>query len=139
MNYLLDTCVISELTTKRPNEKVIKWVDSQVEERLYLSAITIGEIMKGIEKLANSQRKESLTAWLEDELLERFSGRLVDLDVAVFLVWGQLTARLELAGKKMPAIDSLIAAIAIQGDFILVTRNVGDFTDTGVKILNPWD
>lgn len=139
MNYLLDTCVISELTTKRPNEKVIKWVDSQVEERLYLSAITIGEIMKGIEKLANSQRKESLTAWLEDELLERFSGRLVDLDVAVFLVWGQLTARLELAGKKMPAIDSLIAAIAIQGDFILVTRNVGDFTDTGVKSLNPWD
>lgn len=139
MNYLLDTCVISELTTKRPNEKVIKWVDSQVEERLYLSAITIGEIMKGIEKLANSQRKESLTAWLEDELLERFSGRLVDLDVAVFLVWGQLTARLELAGKKIPAIDSLIAAIAIQGDFILVTRNVGDFTDTGVKILNPWD
>lgn len=139
MNYLLDTCVISELTTKRPNEKVIKWVDSQVEERLYLSAITIGEIMKGIEKLANSQRKESLTAWLEDELLERFSGRLVDLDVAVFLVWGQLTARLELAGKKMPAIGSLIAAIAIQGDFILVTRNVGDFTDTGVKILNPWD
>lgn len=139
MNYLLDTCVISELIAKRPDEKVVNWVDSQAEVKLYLSAITIGEIVKGIEKLADAQRKEALTTWLEDELLERFKGRLVDLDVDVLLVWGKLVAGLELMGKKLPAIDSLIAATAIQGDFVLVTRNVGDFADTGVKILNPWD
>ncbi|HLE05185.1 MAG TPA: PIN domain-containing protein [Anaerolineales bacterium] len=87
LNYLLDTCVISELIAKCPDEKAVSWVDSQAEVRLYLSAITIGEIVKGIEKLANAQRKETLTAWLEDELLERFKGRLVDLDVDVLLVW----------------------------------------------------
>ena len=79
--------MISELIAKCPDEKAVSWVDSQAEVRLYLSAITIGEIVKGIEKLANAQRKETLTAWLEDELLERFKGRLVDLDVDVLLVW----------------------------------------------------
>lgn len=139
MNYLLDTCVISELITKRPSEKVINWLDSQIEDRLFLSAITIGEIVKGIEKQANSQGKETLTAWLENDLLERFKGRLVGLDAMMLIVWGKVTAQLELRGKKIPAIDALIAATAIQGDFVLVTRNVGDFTDTGVRILNPWD
>jgi predicted nucleic acid-binding protein len=80
-----------------------------------------------------------LDTWLSDDLLARFRGRLVVLDVNVLLEWGKLTARLELAGRKMPVIDALIAASVICGDFTLVTRNVADFADTGVQVFNPWD
>jgi tRNA(fMet)-specific endonuclease VapC len=92
-----------------------RWIDGIAEERLYLSVITIGELKKGIEKLPNSQRRSELTHWLEDELLLCFKDRILPIDLDVMLVWGELTANLEKKGRKMPAIDSLIAAIAVQG------------------------
>ena len=138
MNYLLDTNVISELVAKQPSQKVVEWIDTLADERIYLSAITIGELKKGIEKLPASQRKELLREWLTEELLIRFAGRILPIDVAVMLTWGQLTATLEQRGRKLPAMDSLIAALAVQGGFTLVTRNEADFRDTGVTVLNPW-
>ncbi len=138
MNYLLDTCVISELVAKRPEEAVVQWIDGRDENSLYLSVITIGEIRKGIEKLPGSGRKDALIEWLRDDLIVRFSGRTVTLDVDVMLTWGELTGRLEREGKKMSAIDSLIAAIALHGRFCLVTRNEDDFHNAGVMVVNPW-
>ena len=138
MNYLLDTCVISELIAKQPNQKFIQWIDSIEEKRLYLSVMTIGEIRKGIEKLPDSQRKATLQTWLSDQLLIRFNERIVSIDTGVMLTWGQLTGALESAGKTMAAIDSLIAAIALHGNFSLVTRNEDDFKNTGVPVVNPW-
>ena len=102
MRYLLDTCVISELVSATPNPKVIQWVDSIDEERLFLSVITIGEIKKGVEKLPTSKRKSALKEWLEDELLVRFNGRLLPIDTRVVLVWGELIASLEKQGCPMP-------------------------------------
>jgi tRNA(fMet)-specific endonuclease VapC len=139
VNYLLDTCVISELISRRPAEKVVRWVDSVPEDRVYLSVITLGEIKKGIEKLEESERKSTLAAWLEDELVPRFKSRLVPLDLDTLIEWGGLTARLDKMGRPIPAIDSLIAASALHGDFVLVTRNLSDFADTGVQLLNPWE
>ena len=138
MNYLLDTCVISELVARQPNQKVIEWVDSVDEARLYLSVITIGEIQKGIEKLRDSRRKAVLQEWLTDRLFVRFAERIIAIDTGVMLRWGQLVGALESAGKTMSAIDSLLAAIALHGDFILATRNEDDFKDADVPILNPW-
>jgi predicted nucleic acid-binding protein len=138
MSYLLDTCVISELVSSTPEAKVIQWVDSIDEDRLFLSVITIGEIKKGVEKLANSTRKSALSEWLEDELLVRFGERLLPIDIEVVLVWGKLIAGLEKQGRPMPAIDSLIAATALKGSLNLVTRNDGDFAHCGVALLNPW-
>jgi len=138
MRYLLDTCVISELVSKHPNPNVVSWVDAIDDEMVYLSVITLGEIMRGIEKLPESIRKDDLVRWLEEDLLMRFQDRIVVLDVPVMLRWGEITARLENRGRKLPAMDSLIAAIALQGDFSLVTRNERDFEDTGVRIINPW-
>jgi predicted nucleic acid-binding protein len=138
MKYLLDTCVISELVAKRLNQKVIDWIDQLDPDSVYLSVITIGEIRKGIEKLPDSPRKATLQAWLTDELLVRFNGRILPIDIAVILVWGQLIGRLELKGKKMAAIDSLIAASALHNKCELVTRNEDDFKHAGVKIVNPW-
>jgi predicted nucleic acid-binding protein len=138
MKYLFDTCVISELVAKRPNQKVIDWIDQLDPDSVYLSVITIGEIRKGVEKLPDSPRKATLQAWLTDELLVRFNGRILTIDIAVILVWGQLIGRLELKGKKMAAIDSLIAASALHNKCELVTRNEDDFKHAGVKIVNPW-
>lgn len=139
MKYLLDTCVISELVARQPNPHVVAWVDSVEETRLYLSVIAIGEIRRGIAKLPDSVRKEQLNRWLEEDLLVRFAGRIVPIDVGVMLTWGDLVARLERRGRVLPAIDSLVAAVALHGGFALVTRNVRDFEGTGIDIVNPWE
>jgi toxin FitB len=138
MKYLLDTCVISELVAKKPNPRVIDWIDSIDPESAYMSVITIGEIRKGIEKLPDSERKATLHAWLSEELEARFRGRILPINIEVVLTWGQLTGSLESKGKKMAAIDSLIAATALHSHCLLVTRNEADFRYAGITILNPW-
>lgn len=139
MKYLLDTCVISELVSKQPNARVLEWIDTIDADGVYISVITVGEIIKGIEKLPNSKRRQELSDWLENELLIRFQDNLIELDVNILIRWGKLNARLEISGKRAPAIDSLIAATALEHELILVTRNETDFAGTGVEILNPWD
>ena len=138
MNYLLDTCVISELVAKRPNPKVVTWIDSIDDDSLYLSVITLGEIARGIEKLADSPRKQRLDIWLESELPARFAERILLIDGRVMHIWGRLVAQLEQRGRTLPVMDSLIAAIALTANLHLVTRNESDFADTGVTIVNPW-
>jgi toxin FitB len=138
VNYLLDTCVISELVAKRPNPQVIEWVNRTEETRLYLSVITIGEIRKGIEKLAQSRRKTALEEWLKDQLVVRFGGRILSIGLEIMLRWGRLTGYLESAGHPMSALDSLIAATSLQGNLKLVTRNEEDFKYARVPLLNPW-
>ena len=138
MNYLLDTNVISELAAKQPNARVVQWIDTLDPQSVYLSVITIGELRKGIEKLPDSKRKATLRDWLDADLLLRFSGRILILDIAVMLTWGMLTGQLERAGKSLSAIDSLIAALAVHHNYTLVTRNEDDFKATGITLINPW-
>jgi tRNA(fMet)-specific endonuclease VapC len=138
MNYLLDTNVISELISKRPDRRVVEWLDRVDPNAIYLSVITIGEIRKGIEKLLPSKRKDRIKEWLEGDLLLRFQGRILEITIEVMLIWGELTERLEKEGRPITAIDSLVAAIALQGNYRLVTRNEHDFQSTGVAIINPW-
>ncbi len=139
MNYLLDTCVISELLKPRPSQKVVTWIDSIEEEKLYISVITIGEFEKGISKLPSSSKKDRISDWLNEDLLIRFKGRILDLDVNTLIKWGQMVANLENQGRKIPAVDSLITATVLQHDLCLVTRNIQDFQNCGIKILNPWE
>jgi tRNA(fMet)-specific endonuclease VapC len=138
MRFLLDTCVISELVASQPHPGVVRWVDSIDEERLFLSVITIGEIKKGIQRLPDSSRKRALAEWLEADLLIRFEDRILAIDTRTMLVWGELSADLETQGRTMPAIDSLIAATALQGRLNLATRSEHDFANSGVAVINPW-
>ncbi|MCU0603725.1 MAG: type II toxin-antitoxin system VapC family toxin [Desulfobacterales bacterium] len=138
MKYLLDTCVISELVAKRPNARIIAWIDSIDPETAFLSVLTIGEIRKGIEKLPNSDRKATLQGWLRDELPIMFSGRILSFDFQVALKWGEMAGGLESRGKKLAAIDSLIAATALYHHCRLVTRNEDDFKYADIPVLNPW-
>ena len=138
MNYLLDTCVISEFTRRQPDERIIRWLDSLDEAKLFLSVITIGEIQHGIERLPDSRRKNELMIWLNVGLIERFSGRILALDVPTLVLWGTLIAHFEASGQPMSVMDSLIAASALHNNLILVTRNTADFVPCGVQLLNPW-
>lgn len=138
MRYLLDTCVISELRAKRPDPKVVDWIDSVDPDTVYLSVLTLGEIQKGIEKSRDLERKAVLESWLRDELMVRFCDHLVLLDTGILLQWGILAGRLEALGTPMPALDSLFAATALHGNFVFVTRNEHDFRNSGAQILNPW-
>jgi tRNA(fMet)-specific endonuclease VapC len=138
LKFLLEPCVISELVARQADSGLVEWIDNIAEGRVYLSVITIGEIKKSIEKLPDSKRSSELTQWLEDELLLRFKDRLLPIDLNVMLVWGELTAGLEKKGRKIPAIDSLIAEIAVQGALSVVTRNETDFEHSGVPVINPW-
>ncbi len=138
MNYLLDTCVISELAARQPEPGVMAWLDAVEDERIYLSVITIGEIKRGIEKLPASPRRQVLADWLSGDLLLRFRGRILAIDTAVILRWGELTAKLEREGRPLPAMDSLTAALALTHNLHLVTRNEKDFAGSGVAVVNPW-
>ena len=138
MTFLLDTCVISELVKQRPNENVVRWIDSVDEWRLYLSVLTLGELEKGITKLQASQRKNDLREWLEHDLTARFEGRILPVDFAVAAAWGTLQGEAERSGKKLPVIDSLLAATAEIHQLTIATRNVADFERCSIAIFNPW-
>ena len=138
MSYLLDTCVLSEFTKRQPDARVVAWVANADEGALFMSVITVGEIKRGIERMSPSLRRDELDSWLRDGLLERFRHRLIPLDPDIMLLWGELTARLEVSGRAMPVMDSLIAASALYHHLSLVTRNGADFQGSGVSLVNPW-
>ena len=139
MNYLLDTCVLSEFTRRKPEQKVVHWVDSIDEDKLFLSVITIGEIQHGIVRLPESHRKTGLLVWLNNELIKRFDQRIIPLDAPMMLLWGNLTAQMESTGQPMEVMESLIIATALQNNLIVATRNVSDFRPCGVQVINPWE
>ena len=138
MTYLLDTCVISELVALRPAQPVLDWIAGVDETRLFLSALTVGEIGRGIERLSASARRDTLTEWLAHDLPVRFQGRILALDTDVMLTWGRMMAELERHGRTMPAMDSLIAATVLHRGLRLVTRNEKDFAGSGITVINPW-
>lgn len=140
MNYFLDTCVISELVKTKPNIRVAEWIRSQDEESLFLSVITIGEIQKGISKLPDGRKKkQQLQNWLNNELQERFKGRILEITIGTARVWGQVLGVCEKKGVTLPAIDSLIASQGIFHKMTVVTRNISDMEPSGVQLFNPWE
>ena len=138
MNYVVDSCVVSELIKVRSDKNVIDWIEALEEERLFLSVLTLGEIEKGIAKLPLSLRKSNLKTWLEQDLVLRFENRILNITPEIARYWGDLQGELEKQGKPMPIIDGLIATTALVHNLILVTRNVNDVKRSGVSILNVW-
>jgi len=137
MSYLLDTNVVSETERKRPDSKVVEWLERVDARNVYLSALTIGEIKKGFSKLASGKKKAHIQNWLED-VRKRFGDRILPLTEQTFLVWGKMIAEFEQKGMVRTALDSLLEATALEHDLILVTRNVKNFQHSSVTILNPW-
>lgn len=139
MAYLLDTCAISEMVAVKPNPNVLSWFESQNEKALFLSIITIGEIEKGIYQLPASRKRTSLEAWMFDELVPGFHGRIIEINRSLMTTWAKMIADLKTKGVIRPSFDSLIEAAALHHQLILVTRNVKNFQNSQVTILNPWE
>jgi predicted nucleic acid-binding protein len=138
VSWLLDTCALSEKLQKRPDPDFVKWIEAQEIEELFISVISIGEIGKGVHLLPDSKKKNQLAAWLSEELLPFFDGRILTIDREEALEWGRRFARCQLDGYKPPVIDSLLAATALTHGLTLVTRNETDFRPLGIEVLNPW-
>ena len=141
MKYLLDTNIISEFISKKPNQKVLNYVSSLDENDIYLSVITIGEIRFGIEKLDQeyqSKKIEMLSSWLDNDLMQRFEGRIVDIDKETMLKWGEINGQLQKMGRPMPIMDSLIASSCLAKEFVLITRNTKDFYSFEIEMVNPF-
>ena len=135
MSYLLDTNIISETIRRNPSKTVISWLDKIPGEALFVSVLTLGEIRKGIEILADRKRREKLRLWLEHELPAWFEARVLPVDLAVADRWGRL---LEEIGRPVPTIDTLLAATALHHELRLVTRNDRDFDYPGLDVINPF-
>lgn len=137
MNVLLDTCVLSELRLPNGNLAVKAAVDLLPDKSLFVSILTIGEIAKGIALLKSGKKRQQLTEWRLG-LEQLFADRLVPLDLETASIWGEITARSQLAGITLPAVDGLLAASALRNGLHLMTRNTRHFQATGVMLINPW-
>lgn len=138
MSYLLDTCVVSEYSKPLPTAKVLEWIEQQTDDDLFLSAISLGEIQKGISTMPRGRKRQDLEKFLSNTL-ELFDKRVLALDRKICLRWGTLRGELQIKGQVIPVVDALFAATALSHDMVLVTRNVADFARTGVPIFNPWE
>jgi len=135
LSYLVDTNVISELRKgQRCNPGVASWFAEIAAEEIYLSALTVGEIRKGIESIRrrDEERAQALDAWL-GELLESHADRILPVDEVIAEVWGRFNVP-----DPLPVLDSLLAATASVHGLTLVTRNLKDVERTGVECLNPF-
>lgn len=136
--YLVDTDVISEPQKPRPNEAVLAWLREH-EAELYTSAIVIGEIAWGIQRLGSGKKRSELVAWLHDQVIPRMEGRILRFDTRVALEWGVLQAKLDARGQRMPWRDSVIAATARRHDLAVATRNVKDYKHATLRVVNPFE
>lgn len=130
--YLIDTNVVSDAYKGVGEPK--GWLAGVQSQHLFLSVITIGEIERGVSiSFARSPRKSTLLAeWLK-ELRSEHAGRIIEVTEDIAIQWGRISI-----GKTRGDADGLIAATALVHDLTLVTRNVADFADTGVRLFNPW-
>ena len=138
MRALLDTCLLSELARREPDAGVIAWLSRQDERDLFLSTLTLGELHRGARQVTDARRRRRLDEWIERDVVARFGARLLSIDTAVALRWGELHADAHAHGGVLPAVDSLLAATALTHGLSVVTRNTPDFDRTGVSTVNPW-
>jgi predicted nucleic acid-binding protein len=116
----------------------VRWLDQADNHTVYFSAISLGEIVKGIGILPDSKRRIDLQAWLDGTMRPWFHRRLLPIDETIAKRWGALNAQCKLKGIAVSTVDGLIAATALEHDLTVVTRNAKDFTGTGVQLFNPW-
>ena len=133
MNWLLDTNAISELTKLEPASSLLDWLETN-ELQTAISAISIGEMVAGLEEMPEGKRRRSLERTLKF-LREDYAGKILDFTEGVAVEWGRLLATGKKLGRKLPIVDSQIEATAIHFGLMVVTRNEKDFFH---PVFNPW-
>jgi predicted nucleic acid-binding protein len=138
VNILIDTNVLSETVQLRPDVRVMQRLGQAAAGTLFVSAISIGEIVYGIAGMPKGAKKRALTDWLSS--IERhYLGHVLPVDTEVARIWGEITAACEAKGRAIHPEDGLIAATALRHGMHLMTRNTKDFIAAGVMLINPWE
>jgi predicted nucleic acid-binding protein len=135
LSFILDTDVISEFSKRRPNETVVKFVESSSSDKLWLSVLSLGEIRRGIEvgRRRNPDAAASIARWLA-RTEDQFADRVLPITAEIAHRWGEITS-----DRARPVVDTLIAATALVHGLTVVTRNVRDFQTLGIPVINPWN
>lgn len=136
---LIDTNVISEPWKPAPEARVLAWLDAQLVETLFLSAVTVAELRFGIAAMPEGKRRTLLQDRLEGEVLPLFSGRILPFDLDASAAYAALMAEARASGKAIGVADGFIAAIARARNLAVATRDVGPFAAAGLKVIDPWD
>ena len=135
MKYLLDTDVISQYRKRPPNPRVDAWIKRTDDREMYISEITYAELWYGIHLLPAGKRRTELENWVEDDLYMQFFNRVVGAGLGVAKRYGSLMARAEKRRFSPSAMDTLIAAIAVDNGMVVATLNRKDFERLGVEIV----
>jgi hypothetical protein len=135
---LLDTNVISELMRPRPDEHVVAWINHQVTATLYVSTVTVAEIEYGLEILPDGGRRQDLERRFKRFISEGFEQRVLAFDSGAAHEYASILGHRRALGRPMAARDGQIASIAAANELALATRNLGDFTDCGLQLVNPF-
>ena len=139
MNFLLDTNVLSEVRRPQPSPAVMAWLDNTDEDRTFISVISLAELRCGTSLMDDGRRRDALAEWLANDLPERFSGRILEVDRETAMRWGDLMAESRRRGVALATMDAFLAAGALANKLTLVTRNTKDFEPFGIALMNPWD
>lgn len=137
MRYLLDTNAVSEPRQASPNPGYMRWIAARDPEELAISALTVGELTRGVISLEPGRRRTELTAWLA-EAMTFFGDRILPIDAVVAGAWAEIWSRHKRLGRPTGVIDELMAATALRHRLVVVTRNAAHFEHSGCELLSPW-
>jgi len=135
---LLDTNVLSELIRREPDEGVVSWLDSLDTAAVATTAITAAELFYGVARLPQGRRKQQLSEAIHGLIEEDFDGRVEPFDVTAAVHYAGLVSDRDALGRPIGVADAQIAAITRKLGATLATRNIDDFKDTGVDLIDPW-
>jgi predicted nucleic acid-binding protein len=136
---LLDTNVISEPMRPEPDRSVLEWLDAQVAESLYLSTVSLAELLLGIESLPAGKRRRAMAAALDNQIIALFGERIVPFDTLAAETYPGIVIRVRQHGHPIAVADAQIAAIAASRQFSVATRDVAPFRAAGIPVINPWN
>ena len=135
---LLDTNVVSEPMRTNPDRNVLAWLDAQAAESLYLTTISLAELLLGIASLPTGKRRRVLAAALEKQILMLFGERVLPFDISGAKSYPEIVTRARRHGHSIAVADAQIAAIAASRQFSVATRDEAPFQATGIPVINPW-
>jgi predicted nucleic acid-binding protein len=136
--WLLDTNVVSELRKSKPDSKVINFISAQPGAMLFVTDVTLAEIVYGVEQLGDAARRTDIRLWLERNLRPLFAGRILAVTEDVIVRWKTMVVEGQKRGHTFGQPDLFIAAIAALQDLVVVSRDVREFTEAGVPVFDPW-
>jgi toxin FitB len=138
MNWLLDTNIISETRQNRQSPNIVNWLVGIPSKQLFTSVMNIAELAYGARKLDNIARRQEIETWIKEVVRPLFSDRIFGVDENVLVRWRTVTRQSNISGKPSPAADLLVAAIALENNLFVATRDVAPFVAAGVPTFNPW-